>query len=963
MSRAFSDDAEPSEADTLWSKLCCGIGSRAFLVQQVRAHLLSIAGSLALTLVSFVVDAACGGVGGGRCSIVGAAAGHWLRLCAFALAISPPTALADKLLFAAIAQAGAAFTRAASSRPTPALAAFLFYAVSFEESVGRILWLVVVIAYEEVAQLVDGVQAAAADRVLLTMLIWVVIVIARTVIVRVASRSLLLASFEWKVADSIFASAAVLGLTLPQARESGGVIAPAGRGNSEGDAIFRSLIELVNSKDAARKLDAAASLQLVAWDPGSSKRADAVARLVTIVKPSEVMRLARKAFRALVALPADSLPAVVKVSTEEMLVHKRVVESEGVAAVAGAAAAAALAPQGFTASPPDWRGRSKYTRLGEETTTTVVASMGPLSSEAVAPPPNAAGARSHSAIGLASVRSSPSMRPALSAATFVPPAPALPDAPARSSPSMRPALSASTFVPPAALSDVPARSSLSIPSAPSTADSVVAPLPASSDATHKTLPRLTSDSTITVTVYSPERRAVNIGVGSSSARSSSAPRSRASSRVLLSGIPGAASAGITVFDAWPDDARGKISESLPQVSQGSVGRLSGSLGRLSARVAAASWKTDALASHKSIGGIIGAQLRSAVREVMSVPLRDSPGGDSPSFDVGRSEDAGIKALPGDRLLLHKLSLAHFAAALGVEDASFYERAFALCDKDGDGKCTLDEFITFFENVYSDLQSLKSSLSGSESSVSALSFLANAVALVATAIAAFVIFEVSLTAVVVPLSTLFVSLSFAVGPSVSNVVGSLIFVFERRFDVGDRVTSSIVGPPGEILTVQRIDVLTTSFLTFTNRHVCVPNFSLASSVIENLTRSPAANVHLALSVSTRTTSKQLEALQSRLRRFTEAESSSFKPGVFFRVRGIEHGNMLLSVWASSHYSYGQAPECYRGIFSLWLATMESLRAEQIECRIADQAIELRASAATDGALARMLASAGGGVKIV
>ena len=100
-----------------------------------------------------------------------------------------------------------------------------------------------------------------------------------------------------------------------------------------------------------------------------------------------------------------------------------------------------------------------------------------------------------------------------------------------------------------------------------------------------------------------------------------------------------------------------------------------------------------------------------------------------------------------------------------------------------------------------------------------------------------------------------------------------------------------------------------FLTFTNRLTVIPNWQLSSATIENLKRSPPANVKLDLAVPASTTALQLERLQKRLRVFTESEGTSFKPGVFFRVRGVADGLLLLSVWASSHHNYGAAPEVY------------------------------------------------------
>lgn len=110
-------------------------------------------------------------------------------------------------------------------------------------------------------------------------------------------------------------------------------------------------------------------------------------------------------------------------------------------------------------------------------------------------------------------------------------------------------------------------------------------------------------------------------------------------------------------------------------------------------------------------------------------------------------------------------------------------------------------------------------------------------------ATLVIFDVPLVQVYVPLGTLLVSASFAIGASISNIVSSLIFVLATRpfevrtvpvagtclmitvvcvdaipirYQVGDRITASGVLNGDEPLIVKRIDVLTTTFTRIVNK---------------------------------------------------------------------------------------------------------------------------------------------------
>ena len=178
-----------------------------------------------------------------------------------------------------------------------------------------------------------------------------------------------------------------------------------------------------------------------------------------------------------------------------------------------------------------------------------------------------------------------------------------------------------------------------------------------------------------------------------------------------------------------------------------------------------------------------------------------------------------------------LTLRHFAAALPEETpVEELERAFALFDVHGEGFVTAEAFRAFALALLADLQALRSSLDGSsQSAVAAVGGLATVAFAAVVLLLLLLIWGVELGSVLIPLSTVLVSGSFAVGPTLSSVVQALLLVLVvRPYDVGDRVTLSGVpggGAPGELLKVERVELLTTSFLTVTNRMLIVPNNSI------------------------------------------------------------------------------------------------------------------------------------------
>lgn len=137
----------------------------------------------------------------------------------------------------------------------------------------------------------------------------------------------------------------------------------------------------------------------------------------------------------------------------------------------------------------------------------------------------------------------------------------------------------------------------------------------------------------------------------------------------------------------------------------------------------------------------------------------------------------------------KLTIAHFAAVVDPRNLD-PERVFALFDSNADMAVSIDEFIESVETLWVNLRSVKASISGHQSVSTALNALLNTLFWMAVLLSTLFIFDIPVLQVLVPLGTVLVSASFAIGSSISAVVSSLIFVLVTRpYNVGDRVTCS------------------------------------------------------------------------------------------------------------------------------------------------------------------------------
>jgi small-conductance mechanosensitive channel len=232
-------------------------------------------------------------------------------------------------------------------------------------------------------------------------------------------------------------------------------------------------------------------------------------------------------------------------------------------------------------------------------------------------------------------------------------------------------------------------------------------------------------------------------------------------------------------------------------------------------------------------------------------------------------------------------------------------------------------------------------------VTALSAVVNTATLVVLVVLVSLILEVPVVQVFVPIGTVVVSLSFAIGSALSNIVSSLIFVASRPYDVGDRVAVSCAFPD-ETLLVRRVDVLSTTFLRVTNRQVQVPNWVLLSSNIENFRRSPLAVMRLELVVSVTTSAGQLEGMRRRVNAYLETQPLSWKPACTIRASMLRDQSIVLTLWASSRFPWQDTPKLFKATFALWLHVLAAARELGISFRAPDQSLRIEGTIATTGA---------------
>jgi small-conductance mechanosensitive channel len=138
---------------------------------------------------------------------------------------------------------------------------------------------------------------------------------------------------------------------------------------------------------------------------------------------------------------------------------------------------------------------------------------------------------------------------------------------------------------------------------------------------------------------------------------------------------------------------------------------------------------------------------------------------------------------------------------------------------------------------------------------------------------------------VSMSTLFVSFSFAMGSSASKYIeGVLLISLRRPYDLGDRIVIAPDVGPTSAWFVEDINLYTTTLrLAASNEVATVPNGTIAGNRICNLNRSPNAVCVLQVTLHECIVGNDLlEAYKSQLEKYVEEHPRIWESVVNFRV---------------------------------------------------------------------------------
>jgi small-conductance mechanosensitive channel len=889
--------------------------TNTFIRKQVRSHALALICSVLLAIISSIADPICNSFPENRCVFASVPLGAWLRFVAFATFLSPPCRLLDHFVFSLLAEAGGILARHSETLSTA-----FFYISALEEALGRFLWLLLIYAYILGTNTISGAvgfsssnQSSFIEKLLTSILLYQILSILRNITVRVATRSLLISSFESKTTDTIFAMKVILGLSLPHwvkrlknsssssssiptknNSEDDFILLKAGKagGSFDGDEAHAAIAEyldlslLHDSHDLRRKLDAVSSLNLLMYSSSGTNFNDP-GKVVSVVTKEELVRISSATFRDLHSIPKNLLPQVV-LESEEIL------GEEG--------------PENKSNDTP-----GVISRGSAEVSVTFRGSSSLQSQQEQQQQQQPQSPRNTMVSQLSFRRSSIRGR-------------------------------ASSLFPggldSVAGTDMKANSF------------ILESIEESGQITDIT----TSSSNLSESVHSPQN-SIAASVSLPPVKLQKHVRNSGSERPRLS----LETFGHTSADPWAP--QGELS--VPQMSNTDDGQGSDVAASNSIKSSSSSSSTHdisgkfnaSVTNFSSIGAQVGKEMGKLARQLLDLTAEDKKNSSDALFtdltgialtsqESGENEEKSgltskIQRGACARINTPVLCIRHFAAVMPLSGEDL-ERAFALFDSEGVGEITLQVFIESAGRLMDDLNALKASLDGSnQSAVAAVSSLVNVVFFVMFCFGLIFVFDLNPASVIVPLGTVFVSASFAIGPTLANVISSIILVLiTRPFDVGDRLYASDILEGKELLLVQRIELLSTTFTRSNNRLLTSPNWKLLSMNIENLRRSPNVVAKLEFSIPFETSARQLENVRLRLDHYIKANTNEWRPGSE-RVRavGIDGPSIKIVIFVTSRVMWSDVSRLFKMNHSLWLHVCASLNHEGIRFKSPDVRVSI------------------------
>jgi small-conductance mechanosensitive channel len=279
----------------------------------------------------------------------------------------------------------------------------------------------------------------------------------------------------------------------------------------------------------------------------------------------------------------------------------------------------------------------------------------------------------------------------------------------------------------------------------------------------------------------------------------------------------------------------------------------------------------------------------------------------------------------------------------VPNDKHYSQILSVFDPNDDTTTSKTEFINGILLMFRSWKYLKASLTGQNAVSKAVSVLSGALFWFIELLIFLNIFNIPSDTVFVPVLTLMVSLSFAIGGIVTKFVSSLIFIGSvHPYNIGDKIQCQDI-KNGNTLLVKEINILTTTVMeTCSGKIAIIPNYILMDQVVINLAKSTESTLTLVFSIGSNSSKQQLDYLKQNIKAFISEKPFEWKPNLDLILDEADPstGKMKITIWVSHHGEWMQGRKIMLAKTELILYILEQMKYLHIEYQEFDIPIVLK-----------------------
>jgi small-conductance mechanosensitive channel len=257
------------------------------------------------------------------------------------------------------------------------------------------------------------------------------------------------------------------------------------------------------------------------------------------------------------------------------------------------------------------------------------------------------------------------------------------------------------------------------------------------------------------------------------------------------------------------------------------------------------------------------------------------------------------------------------------------------------KITEEVFKKAFSRIREHRTSLSADIQSSNHASSIMRSAVNFASWILVPIVFSTVLGTSASTIIVTLTSLLVSFSFAFGSSISKVVESAYFLFVvKPYKVGDRIAFWDGSAYSSTYIVTEINLMTTQVRSLDMKLLILPNHNLTSNGILNMNRMKAtANQVFQFIIDMHTSQDRIETLKTRISDYLHLHKSDWKPktfGMFYDSIEDSRG-IKMAIYIDTRFPWqdGRSNYCARSEFIKFLRIQ--LSELQITAHLAPQPV--------------------------